>query len=58
MQSVVATWQCTSNKSPPFILVITFPEVSLGLRLNHSYYGLILELSKLHTCTHYPVIAL
>ena len=57
MQSVVATWQCMSNKRPPFILVIANPEVSLGLKLDHSY-GLILELSELHTCTHYPVIAL
>ena len=36
-QSVVATWQCMSNKSPPFILVIAFPGVSVGLRLDHSY---------------------
>ena len=55
-QSVVATWQCISNKS---LLVIAYPEVSLGLRLDHSYmYGLILELSELHTCTHYPIIAM
>ena len=58
MQSVVATWQYMSNKSPPCIhpaSVIAYPEVSLGLRLDHSY-GLILELSELHICTHYPVI--
>ena len=52
IQSVVAKWQCMSNKSPPFILVVAYPEVSLGLRLDHSY-GLILELRDLHTCTHY-----
>ena len=46
-QSVVATWQCMSNKSPPFILS---PEMSLGLRLawGHSY-GLILELHTVLT---------
>ena len=42
-----------SNKSAPFILVIAHPEVSLGLRLDHSY-GLVLELSELHICTHCP----
>ena len=34
MQSVVATWQFMSSKSPVFILVIAYPEVSLGLRLD------------------------
>ena len=55
IQFVVATWQCMSNKSAAFILDMAYPEVSVGLRLDHSY-DLILELSELHTCTHYPVI--
>ena len=42
---------------PVRMRVIAYPKVNLGLRLDHKY-GLILELSELHTCTHYPVIAL
>ena len=43
------------NSNAGQVAVIAYPEVSLGL--SH-YYGFILELSELHTCTHYPVIAL
>ena len=58
MQSVVARGSACLIKAHHSSghIHVAYPEVSLVLRLDH--YGLILEFSELHTCTHYPVIAL